>query len=90
MRLKSPLNSLAVIQDDAFNSSRIQTVIVSSITTNLALADAPGNLYLEKQESGLAKDGVVNIYRISTLDKRRLTDKVTTLSQGAMEEIEYG
>jgi mRNA interferase MazF len=44
-----------IIQDDAFNRSNIQTVIVTSITTNLNLADAPGNVYLEKDESGLSK-----------------------------------
>jgi len=81
---------VVVIQDDAFNRSEIQTVIVASITTNLNLADAPGNLYLETDESGLPKNAVVNISQISTIDKRRLTEKVSDLSQSSMSEIDYG
>lgn len=81
---------VVVIQDDSFNKSKIQTVIVSSITTSLNLADAPGNVYIEKKESGLPRDGVVNISQISTLDKKRLTEKICTLSQGSMAEIDYG
>jgi len=81
---------IVVIQDDSFNKSKIHTVIVSSITTNLHLADAPGNVYLEKKETGLSKDGVVNISQISTLDKKRLTEKAAVLSPGSMAEIDYG
>ena len=79
-----------IIQDDAFNRSKIQTIIVASITTNLDLADAPGNVYLEKEDSGLPKDGVINISQISTIDKRRLTEKVCVLSLSTMTEITYG
>jgi len=81
---------VVVIQDDSFNRSRIQTVIVTSITTNLNLADAPGNVFIEKEESGLSKNGVVNISQFSTIDKRRLTEKVCVLSQSSMSEIDYG
>ena len=55
--------SIVVIQDDAFNRSEIQTVIVSSITTNLNLADAPCNVYIEAEESELPKYGVVIFLR---------------------------
>ena len=79
-----------VIQDDAFNRSEIQTVIVASITTNLNLAAAPGNVYLETDESGLPKKAVVHISQISTIDKRRLTEKVSDLSQSLMSEMDYG
>ena len=79
-----------IIQDDAFNRSQIQTIIVASITTNLDLADAPGNVYLEKEDSGLPKDGVINISQISTIDKRRLTEKVCVLSQSTMAKVTYG
>ncbi len=81
---------VVIIQDDAFNRSQIQTIIVVSITTNLDLTDAPGNVYLKREESGLSKDGVINISQISTIDKRRLTDKVCVLSQSTMAEIDYG
>lgn len=81
---------VVIIQDDSFNRSNIDTVIVTSITTNLNLAEAPGNVFLEKRESGLSKGSVVNISQIATIDKRRLTEKVCVLSQGSMSEIDYG
>src|SRR6056297_3038318 len=81
---------VVIIQDDSFNRSKIRTVIVASITTNLNLADAPGNVYIEKEESGLPKNGIVNISQISTLDKRRLLEKSGTLSQSSMAEIDFG
>jgi mRNA interferase MazF len=81
---------VVIIQDDSFNRSRIQTVVVSAITTNLRLAEAPGNLYLEKSDSGLSKDGVINISQISTLDKQRLLEKVGTLSYEIVREMNAG
>ncbi len=81
---------VVIIQDDSFNKSNIQTVIVASITTNLSLADAPGNVHIEPSESGLPKSGVINISQISTLDKRRLTEKVGGLPYSTMQELDYG
>jgi mRNA interferase MazF len=81
---------IVVIQDDAFNRSKIQTVIVASITTNQNLADSPGNVYLDTGESGLPKNGVVNISQISTIDKSRMTEKAGLLSPSLMAEIDYG
>ena len=81
---------VVIIQDDSFNKSKISTIIVASITTNLNLAEAPGNVFIEKEESGLSKNGVINISQISTIDKKRLTEKVCVLSQSSMSEIDYG
>ena len=81
---------VVVIQSDAFNKSKIQTVIVAVITTNLNLADAPGNVYLEKDESGLPKHGVVNVSQIVTIDKQRLVEKVQCLPSDVISEINYG
>ena len=81
---------VVVIQDDYFKRSKIQTVIVASITTNLNILEAPGNALVEKEETGLSKNGVVNISQISTIDKRRLTEKVCVLSQSSLAEIDYG
>ena len=79
-----------IIQDDAFNKSKIHTTVVASITTNLDLSSAPGIVYLEKDESQLPGDGVVNISQLATIDKVRLTDKVSVLPQRTMAEIDYG
>ncbi len=58
-----------VVQANAFNRSRIQTVIVAAITSNVDLADAPGNLLLPARSSGLRRDSVVNVSQILTLDR---------------------
>ncbi|QEN09153.1 type II toxin-antitoxin system PemK/MazF family toxin [Oceanispirochaeta crateris] len=81
---------VVVIQEDSFNKSRIQTVIVASVTSNLSLADAPGNVYLEKEESKLPKDSVINISQIVTLDKQRLIEKAAILPSTLMIEVDYG
>ena len=79
-----------VIQEDAFNKSRIQTVIVASLTTNLNLAEAPGNVYLSKEISGLTKDGVVNLSQISTIDKQRLYNQIGILPSELMSRVDSG
>jgi len=79
-----------ILQDDSFNKSKIKTVIVASITSNMNLSDAPGNVYLEKDESKLPKDSVINISQITTLDKQRLIKKVSVLSPSTMNEVDYG
>jgi mRNA interferase MazF len=81
---------VVIIQDDSFNRSNIQTIIVASITTNLNFAEAPGNVYLEKEESGLSKEGVVNVSQIATIDKRRLIERVSILPRGTMSDVDSG
>lgn len=63
-----------VIQADAFNRSRIRTVIVAAITSNLELADAPGNVLLPARSSGLIRDSVVNVSQVLTLDRSFLAE----------------
>jgi len=79
-----------VIQSDPFNESRISTAIVAVITSNLALADAPGNIRIGKAESGLSKPSVVNVSQVLTMDKALLTDRVRPLSAAAMMRIDNG
>ena len=69
-----------VIQNDAFNASRIQTVVICALTTNLGRARAPGNVLLNKGEANLLKKSVVNISQIVTVDKSDLTKKIGSLS----------
>lgn len=59
-----------MVQADSFNRSRIQTVLAVVLTTNLARADAPGNVYLAREETGLPKDSVANVSQIVTADRR--------------------
>lgn len=79
-----------VIQSDAFNRSRINTVVVAVITGNLDLAKAPGNILLSKRSSGLPKDSIVNVSQILTIDKSFLSDHVSALSKREMEQIDKG
>ncbi|MDR1187124.1 MAG: type II toxin-antitoxin system PemK/MazF family toxin [Bifidobacteriaceae bacterium] len=61
-----------VIQSDAYNRSRLGTVVVASITSNLAAASQPGNILLPQIETGLSRDSVVNITQLSTLNRFEL------------------
>jgi mRNA interferase MazF len=79
-----------VIQSDPFNDSRISTAIVAVITSNLALADAPGNVRAAKAESGLSKPSVVNVSQVLTIDKVLLTDRVRPLSAEVMQRVDNG
>ncbi len=79
-----------IVQADEFNSSRINTVIVVSLTSNLKLADAPGNVYLPKTKSGLSKDSVANVSQIITLDKSFLTEQVGALDNVGLNQVDEG
>src|SRR6185312_9021177 len=68
-----------VIQADSFNRSRIQTVIVAVITSNLGLAEAPGNVLLPARTSGLPRDSVVNVSQMLTLDRDYLSERAGRL-----------
>jgi mRNA interferase MazF len=79
-----------VIQNNVFNQSRIHTVVVCAITSNLKLANAPGNVLLKKGEGGLKKDCVVNISQIITVDKSDLVEKIGRLSPSKIKKIVEG
>lgn len=81
---------VVILQANAFNQSRISTVVVAVVTSNLALGEAPGNVRLGKEESGLAKPSVVNVSQILTIDRALLTEKVRSLSTGVMGKIGEG
>jgi mRNA interferase MazF len=79
-----------VLQSDPFNRSSISTVIVAAITSNLLLADAPGNVRLGKVDSGLSKPSVINISQIVTLDRQLLTQRVRAVPAASMRQVEEG
>ena len=68
-----------VIQNDLFNGSRIATVVVCALTSNLARAEAPGNVLLDDGEGGLPKRSVVNISQIFTVDRDDLSERIGAL-----------
>jgi mRNA interferase MazF len=79
-----------VIQADSFNRSRIQTVIVAALTTNLDLASAPGNVLLPARVAGLPRDSVVNVSQLLTLDRGYLTDQVSRLPARVQRSVDDG
>ncbi|MGM0399981.1 MAG: type II toxin-antitoxin system PemK/MazF family toxin [Chloroflexota bacterium] len=76
-----------VVQNDVFNRSRIHTVIVCTLTSNVRLAEAPGNVLLESGEANLPKRSVVNISQLFTVDKRQLEEKIGILSASRLREV---
>ena len=76
-----------VIQNNVFNRSRINTVVVCALTSNTKRAKSPGNVLLKKGEANLSKQSVVNISQIFTVDKWDLVEKIGTLSQGRVRQI---
>jgi mRNA interferase MazF len=79
-----------VIQANPFNESRISTVIVAVVTSNLALAEAPGNVRLGKGDSGLSKPSVVNVSQVLTVDRGMLEEPVRVVSARGMERVNLG
>ena len=79
-----------VVQSNPFNESRIRTVIVAVVSSNLRLADAPGNVVLNRGESRLPVDSVINVSQILTVDKSFLSERVSTLRPGTMASADAG
>jgi len=79
-----------VIQDDIFTQSRINTVIVVIITSNTQLTEAPGNVLLPCNVSGLSRDSVANVSQIFTVDKRFLVERIGSLTDYLQEEVDEG
>ncbi len=79
-----------VIQSNPFNESRIATVVVATITSNLALAQARGNVRVSRNQSGLPRPSVVNVSQIYTIDRIRLTARVKALPPQVMQRVDDG
>ena len=76
-----------VIQNNLYNQSKIRTVIVCVLTSNLKYAEVPGNVKLEKGEANLPKASVVNVSQILTVDKTQLGEYIGTVSPRRVSEI---
>lgn len=79
-----------VVQDDVFNRSRITTVIVCALTTNLGKATEPGNILLDLGEGGLPQQSVVVVSQIDCVERARLGERIGALSQERVEQILAG
>jgi mRNA interferase MazF len=79
-----------IVQSNAFNRSKIRTVVAVVITSNRRLAEAPGNVRLSPRESGLPKASVANVSQVVTLNKSCLTERVGKLGRRPMRKVEEG
>lgn len=79
-----------VVQADAFNRSRIGTVLVVAITSNLRVAEAPGNVRLTRRQSKLPRESVVNVSQVLTLDKQFLTKRIGRLPPKLLTDVDQG
>jgi mRNA interferase MazF len=79
-----------VVQEDVFNHSRIATVVVCALTSNLHRATEPGNVLLDLGEGNLPKQSVVVVSQISSIEKERLGEWIGTLSEARVDQILAG
>ena len=95
--LRSPKGSspgyrrpIVVVQANEFNESKIQTVVVAAITSNLHLVDAPGNFEVGRRGTGLPKKSVVNVSQILTINKDLLEKRLGVLSGRSLHSLNEG
>jgi mRNA interferase MazF len=79
-----------IISSDAFNRSRIRTVVAVVLTANLRLVDAPGNVLMPAKASGLPRDSIANVSQIVTLDKEFLTELAGRIKGQLLSDLESG
>ncbi|HXC07473.1 MAG TPA: type II toxin-antitoxin system PemK/MazF family toxin [Steroidobacteraceae bacterium] len=79
-----------VVQSNDFNESAIRTTICAVVTSNLRLADAPGNIRLPRGAGGLPRESVINVSQLLTLDKRLLTARVGRVPPETLRNVEAG
>ena len=81
---------VVVLQADSFNRSSIRTVIVAALSSNLHLANAPGNVFLSARQAGLSRDSVVNVSQLLTLDRVFLTERIGRVPPANMMQVDEG
>ena len=79
-----------VVQADPFNRSRLQTVMAVVLTSNLRLVEAPGNVLVPADASGLPKDSIANVSQVVTVDRAFLTERAGRLRGRVMEAVDEG
>lgn len=79
-----------VLQRDDVNASRINTVVVCVLTSNTALAKAPGNVLLPRRQTSLPRDSVANASQIVTINKADLDEPIRPLPRNLMAAVDDG
>lgn len=81
------LRPVLIVQGNAFNRSRIGTVVVVPLTSNLRLAESPGNVLLRRRMTGLPKDSVANVSQVIAIDRTLLTERVGHVTAGSLRLV---
>jgi mRNA interferase MazF len=79
-----------VVQSDDFNRSRIATAVVVAITSNMALAFAPGNVVCRPKSTGLRRPSVINVSQVATVDRRQLTERIGRVPEPTLQQVDDG
>jgi mRNA interferase MazF len=79
-----------IVQSDAFNRSRLQTVIAVVLSTNARLVDAPGNVWLPARTTGLPRDSVANVSQVITVDRTFLIELAGRIRGQPLKDVEHG
>jgi mRNA interferase MazF len=79
-----------IVQSDAFNRSRLQTVIAVVLTSNVRLVDAPGNVFLPAKATGLPRDSVANVSQVITIDREFLMEPAGLVRGQFLKDVEDG
>jgi len=81
---------VVIVQSNKFNQSNINTVLCVAISSNLSLANAPGNVRVSAKSTGLSKPSVINVSQLITIDRRYISEKVRLLDMSIMNQVEDG
>ncbi len=81
---------LLIVQNDAFNRSRLRTTIAVVLTSNMRLVEAPGNVLVPAKASGLPRDSVANVSQVITVDRTALTDRAGRLPATLLNQVADG
>lgn len=81
---------LVIVQADSFNRSRLRTVLCVVLTSNTRLLDAPGNVLVRRDESGLPRDSIANVSQVVTLDRDFLAEKTGRIPPRTMAKVDAG
>jgi mRNA interferase MazF len=79
-----------VLQSDPFNRSRINTIVVAAVTSNLKFEAMPGNVRLNKGEAGIPKPSVVNVSQIHSIDREYIDSRIGTLTSEKFQMVKAG
>ena len=79
-----------VLQDNVFNHSRIATVVVCELTSNMKRVNMPGNVLLEVGEANLPRQSVVEVSKVSSIEKTQLGDYIGSLTERRINQILAG